>query len=112
MKILYCKKCKDLFKLTRDEVRKCKCKGSKVHGRYLKDGHEAKTSENKATISIAIDNHSLKAAIKRMRWWKEHRHESTREDYKTFSSLVAYVRPNSGRGNPNSNRTKPKLKKT
>jgi hypothetical protein len=108
MKLLYCKRCGDLFKLTRDETRKCSCPHAKVGGRYRKDGKRADISQN--AISIAIDNKSLKAAIERMRWWEKHRPESARADYKVFSGVDAWVRPNSGPGNPRSHVAEPKLK--
>jgi hypothetical protein len=109
MKILYCQACGDLFKLTRTEVRSCKC--NKVRGKYLNNRY-AKFSQNVNTISIKIDNDSLKAAIERMRWWERHRAESTSEDYKNLSSLDAWVRPNSPPGNPHSNKpnSRPKNK--
>jgi hypothetical protein len=107
MKVLYCRRCKSLVRLTRAEVRKCKC--GRVQGQYL-DKRHAEHSENADTISIAIANDSLAAAIKRMQWWEKHRPESTREDYKAISNIVACVRPNSGPGNPHSNKPKSKLK--
>jgi hypothetical protein len=106
---LYCTSCESLFKLTRSEMRSCKCKHNRVRGQYT-DREQAKISQNPKTISIAIDNDSLKAAIGRMRWWLKHRPESTREDYTSFSSLVAWVRPNSGPGNPHSDALGSKLK--
>jgi len=106
MKILYCKACQDLFKLTRTEKRSCKCNEDKVWGRYCADGKYAKTSLNEKTISIVITNPSLKSAIKKMQRQEKHKRESTRDDYKRVSGLVAYVRPNSGHGNPRSNKPK------
>jgi hypothetical protein len=108
MKVLYCTKCKSLVWLTRREVRRCKCR--KVQGQYLKDGRHAEISQNPQTISIAIDNSSWKTALKKMRWLERHKPKSTREDYKSFSSIAAWVRPNSGPGNPHSNKLKWKLK--
>jgi len=100
MKVVYCTKCGDLFKLTRHETRRCRCSHSRVKGRYRKGGRHADISRN--AISIAIDNKSLKAAIERMQWWEKHRPKSVRADYKTFSGIDAWVRPNSGPGNPHS----------
>jgi len=102
MKVLYCKKCKSLVRLTR---RKRECECGRVWGRYL-DNRYAEHSENENTISMAIANESFKAAIKRMRWWEKNRPKSNREDYKAISSIVAWVRPNSGQGNPHSNKRK------
>jgi len=108
VKALYCMTCETLFRLTRKEMRMCKC--GKVRGRYLKDGRHAEVSQNADTISIAIENRSFKTAIKRMRRREKHRPESTREDYKIRSSIVAWVRPNSGPGNPHSSKLKSNLK--
>jgi hypothetical protein len=108
MKLLYCKACKSLFKLTRKKMRSCECR--KVRGRYRKDGKSAEVSQNADTISVVIANRSLRDAVKRMQWWKEHRPESAREDYKSISGLVAWVRPNSGPGNPHSHKLKSELK--
>jgi hypothetical protein len=104
MKILYCRKCRRLVQLTHKEIRTCEC--GKVKGRYRKDRKHAEVSQNDETISMAIDNDSLKAAIRRMRWWEKHRPESVREDYQTFSSVLAWVRPNRGSGNPHSHKLK------
>jgi hypothetical protein len=41
MKILYCPKCGDLFKLTHHELRECRCKRDKVKGKYREDGKHA-----------------------------------------------------------------------
>lgn len=103
MKVLYCKKCKSLVRLTRRKMRKCEC--GEVWGQYLNRRY-AEHSKNASTISIAIANESFNAAIKRMQWWQRKRPESNREDYKAISSIVAWVRPNSGRGNPHSNKRK------
>jgi hypothetical protein len=104
MKVLYCTKCKSLIRLRTREERKCGCSHARVVGRYRRDRKHADISDNVNTISIAIDNRSFSAAIKRMRWWKKHRPKSDREDYKSVSSIVAWVRPNTGPGNPHSHR--------
>src|SRR5260370_29872824 len=102
MKVLYCTKCKSLVRLRTDEGRKCRCSPAEVMGRYHEGGEEADISDNENTISIVIGTGSLDAAIERMQWWQEHRPESGREDYKTFSSISAWVRPNFGPGNKRS----------
>jgi hypothetical protein len=108
MKVLYCKKCKSLVRLRRGKIRKCEC--GEVWGRYL-DKRYAVHSKNENTISMAIANESFNAAIKRMLWWEKNRPKSTREDYKAISSVAAWVRPNSGPGNPHSNGRRSKRRK-
>jgi len=99
MKLLYCPDCRDLFKLTGGQRRQCKC--GNVKGRYLDKKH-AEISPN--AISVVIGNGSLRDAIERMKWWEEHRPVSSRGDYKVFSGVTAWVRPNFGPGNPRSRR--------
>lgn len=101
MKLLYCPDCRDVFKLVRSEVRRCKC--GKVEGRYL-NRRNATVSAN--AVSLVIGNGSIQDAIGRMRWLKAKRPKSTRGDYKFFSSVTAWVRPNSGPGNPRTVQTK------
>lgn len=100
MKLLYCLDCEDVFKLS-FEVKTCKCK--KVQGRYI-NRSEAEVSEN--GISIAIGNGSLDAAIADM---QEHfantKGKATRSEYQEIGKggiSHAWVRPNTGAGNPHS----------
>lgn len=95
MKVLYCEKCHDLFKLTRKELRHCKC-GS-VSGRYRDDGGHAEVSKN--ALSIKIPNGSLKGAIRRMKRLEKKKPKSKDKDYKAHSAIEAWVRPNFGPGN-------------
>lgn len=104
MKLLYCAKCGDLFKLTRYEFRECRCRREKVKGKYRHNGKHAEVSEN--AVSIKIHNDSLKDAIRRMKRLKRKRPKSTDGDYQTFSSIAAWVRPNFGPGNPHTHRLK------
>jgi|SRR5580704_11289118 hypothetical protein len=97
MKVLYCVKCRDLFKLTRHELRECRCKREKVKGKYRRDGKHAEVSEN--AVSIKIHNDSLEDAICRMQRLIRKRPRSTDRDYQIFSSVAAWVRPNFGAGN-------------
>ena len=97
MKLAYCPKCKDLFKLTRAAMRNCKC--GRVKGRYL-NKREAVISD--AAISIVIGNGSLKDTIRRMKRWRKLHPRAPRGDYKKVARLTAWVRPNSGSGNPRS----------
>ena len=104
MKLLYCPKCQHLFKLTRHELRACKCKQNKVTGQYRKNGKQAEISEN--AVSIKIHNDSLRDAIRRMKRLKKKKPESTDQDYQVFSAIAAWVRPNFGPGNPRTHRLK------
>lgn len=99
MKLLLCENCWDVFKLTRDEMRQCKC--GKVKGRYITNSL-AEVSAN--AVSIALGNGSVEQAIENMR---EHQKETDdlgdRSSYyeETNGQIVyAWVRPNSGPGNP------------
>jgi len=95
MKVLYCPKCGDLFKLTRHEpLRECRCESEKVKGKYRKD---AEVSEN--AVSIKIHNGSLKDAIRRMKRLEQKKPESTDRDYEKASPVAVWVRPNFGSGN-------------
>jgi hypothetical protein len=100
MKVLYCRKCRSLVKLTHTHMRSCEC--GEVRGRYCKDRHRARISQNSATISLAIDTPSFWPAIKNMQRQKKHRPKTDKEEYKNISCLSVYVRPNCGPGNPNS----------
>jgi hypothetical protein len=104
MKVLYCVKCGDLFKLTRHELRECGCRREKVKGKYRQNGKHAEVSEN--AVSIKIHNDSLKDAVRRMKRLKRNRPKSTDRDYQVFSSIAAWVRPNFGPGNPRTRRLK------
>jgi len=98
MKVLFCEKCHDLFKLTRHELRACRCKRDKVKGQYREDGKHADVSEN--AVSIKIHNDSLKEAICRMKQLQKNKPSSTDRDYQILSAVAAWVRPNVGDGNP------------
>jgi hypothetical protein len=104
MKVLYCEECGDLFKLTRHEIRMCRCESKPVKGKYRSDGHHAEVSEN--AVSLKIHNGSLEAAIRRMRERKRDKPESKDDDYQIHSSVAAWVRPNFGKGNPHTHRLK------
>src|SRR5260370_21543254 len=97
MKVLYCPKCGDLFKLTRKELRECKCKRDKVKGKYRADGKHAEISDN--AVSIKIPNGSIKKAIRRMQRLKKDTPKSKDQDTKAHSPIPAWVRPNFGPGN-------------
>jgi|ERR1700733_7498003 len=105
MKVLYCPKCGDLFKLTRHEpLRECRCESEKVKGKYRKDGKHAEVSEN--AVSIKIHNGSLKNAIRRMKRLERKKPKSTDRDYQKASPVAVWVRPNFGPGNSHTHRLK------
>lgn len=59
MKLLFCKKCEDLFRLTQ-KPRSCSC--GETHGRYLKDGiHAEYRGEN--AVPLFISNGSFLQAV-------------------------------------------------
>jgi hypothetical protein len=97
MKILYCPKCGDLFKLTHHELRECRCKRDKVKGKYRGDGKHAEVSKN--AVSIKIPNGSIKKAIRRMERLRKDKPKAKDKDYKAHSPIPAWVRPNNGPGN-------------
>ena len=94
MKLLFCSKCWDVFKLAR-EMRQCFC--GDVKGHYLADGHNAVV--NGKGHSLAIGNGSLQQAIFRVTAEsvgagdKDHFIDTGRIEY-------AWVRPHTGTGNP------------
>jgi hypothetical protein len=102
MKVIYCKECGDLFKLTSKGLRMCKCRN--VSGRYRKDGKHAEVSES--AVSIKIPNGYIKRAVRRMERLRREEPKSTDKDYKAHSSILAWVRPNFGPGNRRTHRLK------
>lgn len=99
MKLLFCQKCYDVFKLDLEVMRQCKC--GAVKGRYI-DNLMAEVSEE--GISIAIGNGSLEEAIVDMtKLFRESDGEANRKEYQApYKGKIdyAWVRPNSGAGNP------------
>jgi|GEM_PF-4492996 len=91
MKLLFCEDCWDVFKLD-TEVRKCKC--GKVSGRYLRD--ETNAEVNGKGISLAIGNGSLYDAIGKMKVVAS----PDRDFFLENTTVVCWVRPNEGPGNP------------
>jgi hypothetical protein len=104
MKVIYCKKCGDLFKLTRKGLRECRCERDEVKGKYRADGKHAEVSEN--AVSIKIPNGSIKEAIRRMERLRKNKPKSKDKDYKAYSPIPAWVRPNFGPGNPRTHHLK------
>lgn len=101
MKLLFCQNCEDVFKLDMKKMRYCKC--GKVYGRYINSA-EAEVSES--AISLAIGNGSLLESIEDMRRHQQANYDKARrEDYYELGQgniLFAWVRPNTGPGNPHS----------
>ncbi len=94
MKLIMCPACKDVFKL-RSALRECDC--GLVQGRYV-DASIAEVS--KGAISIAIGNGSLQQAISNMNRIKSSG-DADRNSYRDEARIeYAWVRPNSGKGNP------------
>ena len=99
MKLLYCDHCHDLFRIGYDSLRSCEC--GRVKGRYIND-EEAEVSPG--AISIVIGNRSLAQAIEDMRRLQaETGGTAGYEEYRKYGYGAidhAWVRPNSGLGNP------------
>ena len=95
MKVVYCEKCGDLFKLTRKELRQCKC--GRVKGQYRTKKY-AEVSDN--AVSIKIPNGYIKKALRRMKRLMRDKPKAKDEDYKARAAVPAWVRPNNGSGNP------------
>ena len=94
MKLLFCPKCYDVFKLAYTE-RSCQC--GRVTGRYV-DNRNAVTNGN--GVSIGIGNGHLMRAVTALSGATS---ENTREDYYGEGAptrVLCWVRPNSGPGNP------------
>ncbi len=100
MKLVYCQDCQDLFKLSY-VTRVCEC--GRVYGRYL-NNEEVEVSPT--TISIAIGNTDLRAAIEAMQIQAllTGNTASKAAYYQPEHGLIkrAWVRPNCGPGNPRS----------
>lgn len=92
MKLMFCPKCLDVFKLVVFRSRSCEC--GFVKGRLL-DISLARTNGN--GVSVAIGNRFLENAIKKL-----HGLDLLQEMkyYRQECQFLAWVRPNSGPGNP------------
>lgn len=99
MKLLYCPRCEDVFKLSLKKVRQCDC--GMVKGRYI---NHLLAETNGKGIHIAIGNGSLINAIGDMeRLQRITKDEADRDEYyKSGKGRIshAWVRPQSGNGNP------------
>lgn len=109
MKLMFCDSCSDVFKLDYD-MRTCKC--GRVKGRYL-NSSEAEVSE--AGYSIGIGNGSLMNAIMDMKSHQRFTNDKAERHtyYVEGNGLIshAWVRPNTGSGNPHTKIIKPAHKK-
>lgn len=98
MKLLLCEKCWDVFKLSM-EMRQCSC--GLVKGMYINNS-QAEVTPN--AVSIAIGNGSLMMSINDMRkLQKDTEDKAERHAYQAIGRggiEYAWVRPNSGDGNP------------
>jgi hypothetical protein len=92
MKLMFCPKCFDTFKLVIFERRTCRCKT--VQGQ-LRDSNRAVT--NGQGIAVALDNKSLSDAIKKFFSMAQTRDEKF---YKKHCAFTCWVRPHAGSGNP------------
>ncbi len=80
MKLLLCRVCGDVVKLS-PTPRSCGCGASS--GRYLED--ESTVEQTEGSISIALHNHDLRAAIEAF--------DSTEAGWHPLMVLRAYVNP-------------------
>jgi hypothetical protein len=94
MKLAFCPRCWDVFKLAR-KWRQCEC--GMVVGRY-KDNLHAEVSER--AVSLAIGNDTLELTVKRLQDRYLGQNHLDRDFFEKNLRLVAWVRPNSGLGNP------------
>ena len=96
MKLLLCEYCYDVFSLDLT-LKSCKC--GRVKGRYLTD---IKAEVTPTAISIALGNGSLQKAISAMKKAERAKPDMSREDFTEGPTRIEYawVRPNSGAGNP------------
>jgi len=93
MKLLFCHKCYDLFKLD-IELRSCKC--GYVKGKYI---NEVQAEVNGNGYSIAIGNGSLIEAIRELNFYQKNKNMD-RDDYISHNKIhYTWVRPHEGEGN-------------
>lgn len=96
MKLVYCEKCEDIFKLVTGEVRSCAC--GRCKGRYDPDGGHAVTNGN--GHALAIGNMQLYRAIAR---FQVDRGQVRSKPYAMENfTFHAWVRAHSGSTNPRS----------
>jgi hypothetical protein len=92
MKLLFCDRCYDLFKLD-FELRSCKC--GLVKGQYI---NNSEAVVNGKGVSLAIGNGSLLRAVY---GWLSAGNDHDRDHYLNKNKVeFCWVRPHSGEGNP------------
>lgn len=92
MKLLFCPRCLDMFKLVIFEPRSCRC--GCVCG-HLQDNNMALV--NGEGISVVIDNWSLVESGNKLQTLRQN---ECLEYYASNTPLSCWVRPHSGKGNP------------
>ena len=90
MKLIFCKNCWDVFKLTVGELRACGC--GRCVGQYDDNRHTAVT--NGEGYALAIGNGSLLDAIRGEKY--------PYRDYYGYRTVMCWVRDHDGETNPNS----------
>lgn len=94
MKLIICPKCEDWVKLTY-EMRTCGCGHTK--GRYV-NSVEAEVSKD--AISVGVGNGSFVQALGRLIASVHQGKKYSRGEYIDVCGMIAWLRPNSGEGNP------------
>ena len=92
MKLLFCPRCLDMFKIVVFEPRSCRC--GYVRG-HLEDNTLALA--NGKGISISLDNRSLVKSGNKLQTLSQDKDEKY---YAEQTPLTCYVRPQTGAGNP------------
>jgi hypothetical protein len=92
MKLLFCPRCLDMFKIVMCEPRSCRCGFVRGH---LEDNDIALVNGN--GISISLDNRSLVHSGNKLPTLPQ---DKDGEYYAEHTPLDCYVRPQSGKGNP------------
>jgi len=92
MKLICCMFCEDVFKLTM-KPKRCEC--GRVGGYYLNNLEAVVSSE---AVSIALGNGSFLAAIGQLQ--SSINGKLGRDDWMLAGKITAWIRPNSGVGNP------------
>ena len=90
MKLLFCPKCHDMFKLTHKH-KSCEC--GEVTGNYINNTNAVTNGKG---ISVAIGNGSLKNAYYKLKFCGD---EQSRDFYISSCRVICWVRPNEGSGN-------------
>jgi len=89
MKLLFCDRCWDVFKLGMN-LRECNC--GAVKGKYINNEEAVVNGEG---YSLAIGNGSLIQGIR-----KSLEIDAPRSEFITKAGMIAWARPHSGPGNP------------